>query len=135
MIGDESRGRILLAEDNPLCQKLALAMFQRLGYEADTANNGLEVLQALKRQKYDLVLMGIIMPEMDGITATKEIRRRFSVSGLPRIIALTAYIHPDVKKKCFEAGMDDYITKPVKLNELKAVLMKYMGRPEQKWFN
>ena len=117
--------RILLAEDNPACQKLALAMLLRLGYEADAVNNGLEVLQALERRKYDLVLMGIVMPKMDGITATQEIRRRFPISELPRIVALTAYVHPDVRKKCFEAGMDDYITKPVMLNDLKAVLMKY----------
>ncbi len=135
MIRATANERILLAEDNPPCQELAIAMLRRLGYEVDAVNNGLEVLQALKRQKYGLVLMGIIMPEMDGITATKEIRRRFSASGLPRIIALTAYIHPDVEKKCFEAGMDDYITKPMKLNELKAVLMKYLRRPEQRCRN
>jgi len=115
----------LLAEDNPACQKLALAMLRRLGYEADAVNNGLEVLQALERRKYDLVLMGIVMPKMDGITATQEIRRCFPISELPRIVALTAYVHPDVRKKCFEAGMDDYITKPVMLNDLKAILMKY----------
>ena len=100
-------------------------MLRRLGYEADAVNNGLEVLQALERRKYDLVLMGIVMPKMDGITATQEIRRRFPISELPRIVALTAYVHPDVRKKCFEAGMDDYITKPVMLNDLKAILMKY----------
>ena len=85
------------------------------------------MLQALERQTYDLVLMDIVMPEMDGITATQEIRKRFPASELPKIIAFTAYIHPDVSKKCFEAGMDDYITKPVRMNELEAVLMKYSG--------
>ncbi len=130
MIRDDSSERILLAEDNPLCQKLALAMFQRLGYEADAVNNGLEVLQALERQKYALVLMGIVMPEMDGITATEEVRRRFPKSELPRIIALTAFIHPDIRKKCIEIGMDGYLTKPVRLNELRAVLMKYIEKPE-----
>lgn len=125
MIRSDCHARILLAEDNPACQKLALAMLRRLGYKADAVNNGLEVLQALERRKYDLVLMGIVMPKMDGINAAKEIRRRFPVSELPRIVALTAYVHPDVRKRCFEAGMDDYITKPVMLNDLKAVLMKY----------
>jgi CheY-like chemotaxis protein len=125
VIRSDCHARILLAEDNPACQKLALAMLRRLGYKADAVNNGLEVLQALERRKYDLVLMGIVMPKMDGINAAKEIRRRFPVSELPRIVALTAYVHPDVRKRCFEAGMDDYITKPVMLNDLKAVLMKY----------
>jgi CheY-like chemotaxis protein len=125
VIRSDCHARILLAEDNPACQKLALAMLRRLGYKADAVNNGLEVLQALERRTYDLVLMGIVMPKMDGINAAKEIRRRFPVSELPRIVALTAYVHPDVRKRCFEAGMDDYITKPVMLNDLKAVLMKY----------
>ncbi len=101
-------------------------MLRRLGYEADVVNNGLEALQALNTQRYALVLMDLVMPVMDGITATQEIRRRFLSAGLPRIIAFTAYIHPDVRKKCFETGMDDYIVKPVRLNELRAVLMKYL---------
>jgi CheY-like chemotaxis protein len=124
-----SNERILLVEDNPSCQKLAMAMLRRLGYAADSVNNGLEVLQALERQKYALVLMGIVMPEMDGITTTKEIHRRLPASEIPMIIALTAYFHPDVRKKCIEAGMDDYVTKPVRLNDLKAVLIKYVGSP------
>jgi CheY-like chemotaxis protein len=115
----------LLAEDDPASQKVALAMLHRLGYEADTVNNGLEVLQALKRQRYALVLMDIVMPVMDGIAATKEIRRRFPASERPKIIAFTAYVHPDVRKKCLVAGMDDYISKPVKKEELEAILMKY----------
>ena len=134
MIRSDCHARILLAEDNPACQKLALAMLRRLGYEADAVNNGLEVLQALERQEYALVLMGIVMPGMDGINATKEIRRRFSGSELPRIVALTAYVHPDVRKKCFEAGMDGYLAKPVMLNELRAVLMKYLEEPARSPF-
>lgn len=129
MTKSDSFVRILLAEDNPVCQKIALAMLKRLGYEADSVNNGLEVLSALKRRMYDLVLMDIVMPGMDGITATQEIRRRFPAMDLPRIIAVTAYVHPDIRKKCLAAGMDDYITKPVKMNELKAALMKYSGEP------
>jgi CheY-like chemotaxis protein len=125
VIRSDKCARILLAEDNPVCQRLALAMLQRLGYKADAVNNGLEVLQALERQKYDLVLMGIVMPKMDGITATEQMFRHFPISALPRIVAITAYIHPDVRKKCFEVGMDDYITKPLILNDLKAILMKY----------
>jgi CheY-like chemotaxis protein len=118
--------RILLAEDDLAGQKVALAMLKWLGYEADSVNNGIEVLQVLKRTKYDLVLMDIVMLEMDGITATQEIHRRFPASELPKIIAFTAYVHPDIKKKCLEVGMDDYIIKPVKLNELRNVLIKYL---------
>jgi CheY-like chemotaxis protein len=129
-----SHARILLAEDNPACQKLALAMLKRLSYEVDAVNNGLKVLQALKRQMYVLVLMDIVMPLMDGIETTRVIRRCFPASDQPRVIAYTAYVHPDVRKKCLEAGMDDYITKPVRLNELQAILMKYVGEPDQRQF-
>ncbi|MGD0954785.1 MAG: response regulator [Methanotrichaceae archaeon] len=129
MTRSNSIARILLAEDDPASQKVALAMLHRLGYEADTVNDGLEVLQALKRQRYFLVLMDIVMLKMDGIAATKEIRRRFPASEWPKIVAFTAYVHPDVKKKCLAAGMDDYISKPVKKEELEAILMKYSGEP------
>ena len=121
----DSFERILLAEDDPSSQMVAIEMLKRLGYDADVANNGLEVLRALRRQKYALVLMDIVMPRMDGITTSQEIRRRFPASELPKIIAFTAYVHPDVRKKCLEAGMIDYISKPVSLNELEAVLIKY----------
>ena len=126
--------RILLAEDDQACQKVALAMLHRLGYEADTVNNGLEVLQALKRYMYALVLMDVVMPKMDGIAATKEIRRIFPATEQPKIIAFTAYDHLDVRKKCIEAGMDDYISKPVKLDELQPILMKYSGEPVRRQF-
>jgi CheY-like chemotaxis protein len=126
--------RILLAEDDPASQKVALVMLQRLGYEADAVNNGLEVLRALKRHIYDLVLMDIVMLKMDGIAATQEIRRRYPASELPKIVAFTAYDHPDVRKKCLEVGMNDYISKPVKKEELKAILMKYSGEPARRQF-
>ena len=129
MANSDSRVRILLAEDDPASQKVALVMLQQLGYGADAVNNGLEVLQALERHMYVLVLMDIVMPVMDGIAATKEIRRRFPASEWPKIVAFTAYVHPDVKKKCLTAGMDDYIVKPVKKEMLEAILMKYSGGP------
>jgi CheY-like chemotaxis protein len=121
----DSCAQILLAEDNPACQYVAWAMLLRLGHKADMVNNGLEVLEALKRKNYALVLMDIAMPLMDGITATQEIRRSFPPSEQPKIVAYTAYDLPEVRKKCLEAGMDDYIIKPVRLNELQAMLMKY----------
>ena len=128
----DSCERILLAEDDPSSQMVAIAMLKRLGYDADVANNGLEVLRALRRQKYALVLMDIVMPRMDGIATTQEIRRRFPASEMPKIIAFTAYVHPDVRKKCLEAGMIDYISKPVSLNELEAILVKYPVEPTQR---
>lgn len=115
--------RILLAEDDKLNKKVTLLMLKRLGYKADAASNGVEVLEALGRQSYDLVLMNIGMPEMDGIETTRRIRRRWQ-NGL-KIIAITAYVLPGIKAICFEAGMDGYIGKPVKIEELAKVLGEY----------
>jgi signal transduction histidine kinase/CheY-like chemotaxis protein len=115
--------RILLAEDNIINQKVILLMLRKLGYRADVAANGLEVLAALERQPYDVVLMDIQMPEMDGIEAARKIHE--SRSARPRIIAITAYAIQGDREKCIEAGMDDYITKPVKLEELRAALESY----------
>ena len=115
--------RILLAEDDELNRKVTLLMLKRLGYKADAASNGVEVLEALGRQLYDLVLMNIGMPKMDGIETTREIRRRWK-NGL-KIIAITAYVLPGIRTKCLDAGMDDYIGKPIKMEELAKVLGKY----------
>jgi CheY-like chemotaxis protein len=116
--------RILLAEDNELNQKVTLAMLKRLGYKADTAENGIEVLHAFERRRYDLILMNIGMPVLDGLEATWEIRKRWQDG--PRIVALTARVLPEIKAKCFEAGMDDFISKPVRINELSEILGKYL---------
>jgi CheY-like chemotaxis protein len=118
---------VLLAEDNELNQKVMLAMLKRLGYRADIASNGVEVLSALEHNHYDLILMGVGMPGMDGIEATREIRRCFQDG--PKIVAVTAYALPGMREKCLEAGMDDYITKPVRLYELAVVLNKYRSSP------
>lgn len=107
----------MLAEDNPVNQKVALLMLKKLGYRADVAANGHEVLQALKRQKYDAVLMDVQMPEMDGFEAAKVIRER-RMERKPHIIAVTAHALEGDRKRCLEAGMDDYISKPVRLEEL-----------------
>ncbi len=116
--------QILLAEDNVSSQKVAKQMLKRLGYRADVVANGIEALQALGRQHYDLVLMDIRMPEMDGLQATRIIRQKWPANG-PKIIAITAYALQGDKEKCIEAGMDDYISKPIKVNELAEVLKKY----------
>lgn len=116
--------RILLAEDNVTSQKVAVQMLKRMGYKADVAANGIEALQALERQPYDLVLMDLKMPEMDGLQATRIIRQRWPENGL-KIIAVTAYALQGDKEKCIEAGMDDYISKPMRVSELAEMLRRY----------
>ena len=101
-------------------------MLERLGYKADAVLNGREAIQALERQQYDLVLMDIVMPKMSGLDATKEIRRRFPASKQPKIIALTAYVIPNSREICLESGMDDYLGKPIQMNELKSMILKNM---------
>ncbi|VVB73037.1 Methanogenesis regulatory histidine kinase FilI [uncultured archaeon] len=111
---------ILLAEDNAVNQKVAIQMLKRLGYSADVVANGLEVLQALRHKHYDVVLMDVQMPEMDGIQAAEEIRRQWPAG--PRIIAITAYALEGDRERCLRSGMDEYISKPIQLEELKRVL-------------
>jgi len=107
--------RILLAEDHVTNQKLILLMLERLGYRADVAVNGLEVLAALELIPYDVILMDIQMPEMDGLEATRQIRNRWPGVGGPRVIAMTANVMKEDKEDCIEAGMDDYLGKPIRV--------------------
>ncbi len=116
--------RILLAEDNVSSQKVTLRMLGKLGYRADLAATGVEVIQALERQPYDVVLMDIKMPEMNGFEATRQIRQLWPNNG-PKVIAITTYALDSDREKCLAAGMDDYISKPVKINELADTLSKY----------
>jgi CheY-like chemotaxis protein len=120
--------KILLAEDNSVNQKLALRLLEQLGYQADVAANGLEVLEALERQRYDVVLMDIQMPEMDGVEATRAIHRRWSGEGHPRIIAMTANAMQGDRETYLEAGMDDYVSKPIRESELVQALERSQVR-------
>jgi signal transduction histidine kinase/ligand-binding sensor domain-containing protein/CheY-like chemotaxis protein/HPt (histidine-containing phosphotransfer) domain-containing protein len=113
--------RILLAEDNPTNRELALLMLGRLGYEADVAANGAEAVEAAGRKVYDLVLMDVQMPELDGIAATRRIRAELG-SGGPRIAAMTAHALPGDREACLAAGMDDYLVKPIGISDLVAAL-------------
>jgi CheY-like chemotaxis protein len=115
--------RILLAEDNIVNQMVALRMLNKLGYRADVAGNGIEVLQNLERQKYDVILMDVLMPEMDGLEATRQIRRRWPKD--PKIIAMTASVLKGDREICLAAGMDGYISKPTRIEELKAALQSF----------
>ncbi len=116
--------RILLAEDNLVNQRVALGFLAKYGYRADVAGNGLEVLEALTRQSYDLILMDINMPEMDGLVATQEIRLRQEDETQPYIIAMTANAMYEDRKRCLEVGMNDYISKPIRMNELSAAIQR-----------
>ena len=112
--------RILLAEDNAVNQKVATRMLERLGYKADIAANGKEVLGALQSHPYDLVLMDVQMPEMDGLEATRRIRRM--PGRQPYIIAMTAHAMKGDREECLEAGMNDYVSKPVRMEDLQAAV-------------
>jgi len=114
--------RILLAEDNAVNQMVALRMLERLGYQADTAANGKEVLAALKRRSYDIVLMDVQMPEMDGLEAARLIRSE--KVDRPYIIAMTAHAMKGDREVCLEAGMNDYVSKPVRMEELRAAILR-----------
>jgi PAS domain S-box-containing protein len=114
---------ILLAEDNAVNQKVALHLLKRLGYRADVAANGLEVLEALRRQTYDVVFMDVQMPEMDGLTATQKICEEWGINR-PRIIAMTANAMQGDRQLCLDAGMDDYLSKPIRIESLSRALSK-----------
>ncbi len=114
--------RILLAEDNAVNQKVDLALLARLGYRADAVADGLEVLAALERQPYDVVLMDLQMPEMDGLTTARQIRARWPERQRPRIIAMTASDVEGTRDKCLAAGMDDYVGKTTRVEEWRAAL-------------
>ncbi len=121
---------ILVAEDNPSNQRVLVEMLKRLGYRADAVADGVEVLQALQIRPYDLIFMDIRMPEMDGLTATKEIRKLWPDNG-PKIIAITAFAMDGDREKCIEAGMDGYIAKPVKVDDLATLLRNITPPPQE----
>jgi len=113
--------RVLLAEDNLVNQKLALRLLQQMGYRADVASNGIEAIEAIERQRYDVILMDVQMPEMDGLEASRRIVRRWN--DRPRIVAMTANAMQGDREECLAAGMDDYVTKPIRVDALVRALL------------
>jgi signal transduction histidine kinase/DNA-binding response OmpR family regulator len=120
--------RILLAEDNEVNRKVALRLLERLGHRADIASDGREVLASLQRTAYDVVLMDVQMPEMDGLEASRAICARWTERERPRIVAMTAEAMHGDRDKCLAAGMDDYLVKPVTLDQLREVLARCQPR-------
>ncbi|MGH7814078.1 MAG: response regulator [Candidatus Binataceae bacterium] len=119
--------RILVAEDHPVNQRVILKMLERMGFHAEAANNGREAIEALRRGRYDLVLMDCQMPELDGYEAARAIRLEFGAA--PPIIGVTAHALEGDRKKCLDAGMDDYLRKPVLPEELAAAIGKWLRLP------
>jgi len=125
---------ILLAEDNPVNQKVALRVLKHLGYQADVVGNGKEVIKAIADKSYDLIFMDIQMPEMDGLEATQYIRSQEKESQLPpiAIVAITANATHDDQYTCHKAGMNDYISKPIQIEELRKILQRYESLKNEK---
>jgi GAF domain-containing protein/CheY-like chemotaxis protein len=120
--------RILLAEDNVVNQKLALRLLQQMGYRADLASNGIEAVESVQRQTYDVVLMDVQMPDMDGLEASRTINARWQLPERPRIIAMTANAMQGDRDMCLAAGMDDYLTKPIRVERLVEALHQVPAR-------
>ncbi len=123
--------RILLAEDNVVNQKLAMRLLSQMGYRADLAANGIEALECVERQPYDVVLMDVQMPEMDGLEASRTIVKRWpQATDRPRIVAMTANAMQGDREECIAAGMDDYVTKPIRVDALVQALMASSSRAD-----
>jgi two-component system sensor histidine kinase/response regulator len=125
---DALPGRLLIAEDNQINQKVILRMVEKLGYQADVVANGREVIEALSRRRYNVVLMDCQMPEMDGFEATAALRAKQGLAQLP-IVAVTAHAVQGDREACLAAGMDDYLSKPLRLEDLARVLERWMQPP------
>jgi CheY-like chemotaxis protein len=131
-IQQQDQPRILIVEDNPINQKLAIRLLDKMGYRGDIAANGREALTALENVSYNLVLMDCQMPEMDGFEATLRIRQRDRQRGEHTpIVAVTAHAAKGDKERCFAVGMDAFITKPVKPEELRAAVLRWMIRTKE----
>jgi CheY-like chemotaxis protein len=119
---------VLIVEDNPVNQKVAQLLLERFGYVADIADNGVDALNAMARRPYQLVLMDVQMPGMDGLATSREIRARAAPGPRPVIVALTANAMRGDRERCLAAGMDDYLSKPVKSDDIELVILRHFGQ-------
>ncbi|MEI7483651.1 MAG: response regulator [Ignavibacteriota bacterium] len=124
--------KVLVAEDNMINQKLIVKILLQLGFNADVVSNGLEAIEELKRVRYDIVFMDVQMPEMDGLEATKYIVQNWKTDERPLIIAMTANVMQGDKEKCLNAGMDDYLSKPVVIDDVQKIIKKWVDLIKQK---
>jgi CheY-like chemotaxis protein/HPt (histidine-containing phosphotransfer) domain-containing protein len=124
--------RLLIAEDNPVNQKLVVRLFEQMGYRIDVTANGLEVLDALQRQPYDMVFMDIQMPEMDGLEATRRIAEIFPDTLQPIIVAVTANALDGDRERCLEAGMHDYISKPIRIDTVQQTILRWAPKVQER---
>ena len=129
--GTTAKLQILLAEDNLVNQKLAIGILGNLGHSVTVANNGIEALEKLEQGKFDLVLMDVQMPEMDGLVATQEIRRREATTNthVP-VVAMTAHAMKGDRERCLESGMDDYLCKPIRMKDMTEKLEELFPNPQ-----
>jgi CheY-like chemotaxis protein/HPt (histidine-containing phosphotransfer) domain-containing protein len=121
-LADRTPLRVLLVEDNVVNQRVAMRILEKLGFRPDLASNGVEAVQAVVRQPYDVVLMDVQMPEMDGLAATRAIRAKLPAERQPRIIAMTAGAFREERERCLDSGMDDYLAKPIQPQDLLVAL-------------
>ncbi len=127
-MGKQLPAKILLVEDNEINRLLASKLFNRIGYQIDSVNDGSDAVVAVGKSKYDVVFMDIQMNGMDGFEATKQIRMKYGQLG-PVIIAMTAFASPEDRKACLDAGMDDYVSKPITIDDLERMLVKWVKNP------
>ena len=123
--------KILVVDDHEINRKLMRMLLSRLGYSADVACNGLEALSALRQRPYQLILMDIQMPKMDGITATQHIVQRYPGAERPIVIGITAHASPGVRERCLQVGMDDFYTKPIDTKTIASILSKHLTKPRE----
>lgn len=124
-LADKLPLKILLVEDNLINQKVVTLLLKKMGYFPDTSMNGAEALKMLEKKRYDILFMDIQMPVMDGLEATRTIISTWSKNMRPHIIAMTANVMHGDREKCMDAGMDDYLSKPLRINEIEDVLTKW----------
>ena len=124
-LADKLPLQILLVEDNLINQKLIILLLKKMGYCPDTSMNGAEAVKMLEKKRYDIVFMDVQMPVMDGLEATRTIISNWPKNMRPHIVAMTANVMHGDREKCLDAGMDDYLSKPLRINEIEDVLMKW----------